>query len=307
MRYASTLVADKRADHLLGNLGTAILSSLVSTPADQGDSVLLRRFIACVQSHGSENRLKEKFAQYYPQKLNILRWNNVQAVRESDIIILAIDPAHVESVLTQPGFRDAVSGKLLVSVAAGWTRQSLERVLYGSETTNNNSEGRAWVVRTLPNVAAQVSQSLTAIEISEPAVPATYLQITDSIFGKIGKTVHIPPKLMDATTAVAGSTPAFFAVIVDAMIDAAVAVGVPRDMAHTMVFQSMQGTASLLQGGLHPALLRDQGTSPEGCTIGGLMVMEEAGVRGHVGRALREAVTIARLMDGSRHLNDTRQ
>ena len=112
---------------------------------------------------------------------------------------------------------------------------------------------------------------------------------------------------MDATTAVGGSTPAMFAVIVDAMIDASVAVGVPREIAHTMIFQSMQGTASLLQSGVHPALLKDQGTSPEGCTIGGIMVMEEAGVRGHVGRALREAVTIARLMDGKRHLNDTRE
>ncbi|THC92739.1 hypothetical protein EYZ11_007787 [Aspergillus tanneri] len=77
---------------------------------------------------------------------------------------------------------------------------------------------------------------------------------------------------MDATTAVAGSTPAMFSVIVDAMIDAAVA-----------------------------------GTSPEGCTIGGLMVTEEAGLRGYVGKALREAVTIARLMDGTRPVNDTRE
>jgi pyrroline-5-carboxylate reductase len=112
---------------------------------------------------------------------------------------------------------------------------------------------------------------------------------------------------MDATTAVAGSTPAMFSVIVDALTDAAVAVGVPRNLAHTMIFQAMQGTATMLQSGIHPALLKDQGTSPEGCTIGGLMTMEEAGVRGHVGKALREAVTIARLMDGTRHVNDTRE
>jgi pyrroline-5-carboxylate reductase len=77
-------------------------------------------------------------------------------------------------------------------------------------------------------------------------------------------------------------------------------------MAHVMTFQAMQGTASLLRSGIHPALLKDQGTSPEGCTIGGLMVMEEAGVRGHIGRALREAVTIARRMDSDPHVNDTR-
>ena len=66
----------------------------------------------------------------------------------------------------------------------------------------------------------------------------------------------------------------------------------------------------MLQSGVHPGLLKDQGTSSEGCTIGGLMVLEEAGVRGHLGRALREAVTIARLMESGKedlHVNDTRQ
>jgi len=97
-----------------------------------------------------------------------------------------------------------------------------------------------------------------------------------------------------------------FAVIVDALVDAAVAVGVQRDQASTMIFQAMAGTASLLQSGIHPALLRDQGTSPEGCTIAGLMVMEEGAVRGNVGKALREAVTVPRRMESETHLNDTR-
>lgn len=217
-----------------------------------------------------------------------------------------MDPADIENVLAQPGIREALENKLLISIAAGWTRQKLEKTIYGGETTVENAGSRAWVVRTLPNIAAQVSQSLTAIEVSEPTLPDEYLQVTTGIFERIGRTVQIPPHLMNATTAVGGSTPAFFAVICDAMIDAAVAVGVPRDLAHTMIFQSMQGTATMLQSGIHPALLKDQGTSPEGCTIGGLMVMEEAGVRGHIGRALREAVTLARLMETSSHVNDTR-
>lgn len=222
------------------------------------------------------------------------------------MVILAVDPADIESVLKQHGLQDALKDKLLISIAAGWTRQKLEQTIYGSETTHTNKSGRAWVVRTLPNIAAQVSQSLTAIETSEPAPPDHYLQITTAIFEKIGRAVHVEPRLMNATTAVGGSTPAFFAVICDALIDAAVAVGVPRDLAHTMIFQSMKGTVTMLQDGMHPATLRDQGTSPEGCTIGGLMVMEEAGVRGHVGRALREAVTLARLMETTEHVNDTR-
>ncbi|KAJ5595534.1 uncharacterized protein N7459_001742 [Penicillium hispanicum] len=285
-----------------GNLGAAILDSLIN--ASQREP-LFHKFIACVRSQGSEDKLKGRFPQHL-DRVSIYRGDNIKAVQESDVIILGVDPADIQNVLTQHGLPDALEEKLLISIAAGWTRHKLEQTIYGSETTASNKPGRAWVVRTLPNIAAQVSQSLTAIEVSEPTPPEEYFQITTAIFERIGKTVQIEPRLMNATTAVGGSTPAFFAVICDALIDAAVAVGVPRDMAHAMIFQAMQGTATMLQGGMHPAILRDQGTSPEGCTIGGLMVMEEAGVRGHVGRALREAVTLARLMETSMHVNDTR-
>lgn len=120
---------------------------------------------------------------------------------------------------------------------------------------------------------------------------------------------------MAATTAVSGSTPAFWAVIVDAMVDAAVAVGLPRGMAQEQVYRSMAGSAAMFLAGWKTGEVRDMGTSPEGCTIGGIMVLEEMGVRGAVGRAVRESVTIAREMGreqdrgqgGGRHVNDTRR
>jgi pyrroline-5-carboxylate reductase len=117
---------------------------------------------------------------------------------------------------------------------------------------------------------------------------------------------------MPATTAVSGSTPAFWAIIVDSLIDAAVAVGLPRKLAQEQIYQSMRGSAEMLQSGIQPGELRDMGTSPEGCTIAGVMVLEEGGVRGVVGRALRESVTVARAMgkvgEGEEvHVNDTRK
>ncbi|OHW89619.1 pyrroline-5-carboxylate reductase [Colletotrichum incanum] len=288
-----------------GNLGIPILKALLDDAKDSANTFPITQFIACVRSEKSAQSLKEKF-RFAEDKLVVSRGENIIAVQKSDVIVLGVDPGDVEAVLSQQGTKEALKDKLLISVAAGWTRGKLEAAIYGSETTSENSEGRAWVVRTLPNIAAIVSQSLTAIEISEPTVPASYLELTEAIFNKIGKTVQIAPKLMNATTALGGSTPAFFAVICDALIDAAVAVGVPRNLAHTMTFQSMLGTATLMQNGLHPALLKDQGTSPEGCTIGGLMVLEEGAVRGHIGKALREAVTVARLMESQTHVNDTR-
>ncbi|KPM41166.1 hypothetical protein AK830_g5422 [Neonectria ditissima] len=286
-----------------GNLGRPILQSLVAGNED----LPFTRFIACVRSEKSHAALTKQFAPHL-EKLAIYRSENVKAVQESKVIILGADPADIESLLTQTGIRDALANKLLISVVAGWTRQKLETTIYGSESSAENREGRAWIVRTLPNIAALASEGLTAIETdnSEPVLPDEYLKLTTSIFERVGRTVHIPPRLMNATTAVGGSTPAFFAVICDALIDASVAVGVPRDMAQTMIYQSMRGTATMLQSGIHPGVLKDQGTSPEGCTIGGLMVLEEGAVRGHLGRALREAVTLARLMETVEHVNDTR-
>ncbi|KAL4911893.1 pyrroline-5-carboxylate reductase dimerization-domain-containing protein [Aspergillus aurantiobrunneus] len=258
-----------------GNLGTAILKTLLTT--DQ----LFTHYIACVRSSSSSQRLTTT----HPALT--ISTDTVTSIQSAHAVILALDPSTIASVLAQPGLVDALGTKPLISVAAGWTRTKLEETLYGSPTDPSTAPKRAG-----------------PIEI-DPAHPPqqSHLALADAIFARVGKTIHIPPSLVDATTAVAGSTPAMFAVIVDSMVDAAVAVGVPRALAQSMVFQAMRGTAGMLQAGEHPALLKDQGTSPEGCTIGGLMVLEE---RGGVGRAVREAVTLARAMDGEAHVNDTR-
>lgn len=262
-----------------------------------------------MQSNSSSERLQSQFASN--DSLKISTGDNASAIKAADVIILALDPSAIERGLTQPGIKDALSSKLLISVAAGWTRQKIEETLYGSSTAENENEnenGRAFVIRTLPTIPALVGQSLTSIEIEpDRQIPQEHLDLTDAIFSRVGKTVHVPPNLLNPATAVAGSTPAMFAVIVDALVDAAVAVGMPRATATTMIVQSMAGSAAMMQSGMTAAELRDQGTSPEGCTIGGLMVLEENGVRGGVGRALREAVTLARIMDGVRHVNDTRE
>lgn len=237
-------------------------------------------------------------------KLTVSKNRNIEAVLDANVVILGVDPADVHQTLGQRGMKEALRGRLLISIAAGWTREKIENYV-----SKESGSERTWVIRTLPNIAAQVSQSLTAIEEPPPETPRHHIATTEAIFNKIGRTVCVSPRLMNAATAVGGSTPAMFAIICDALIDAAVAVGVPRALAQSMIFQSMKGTAEMLQSGIHPSLLKDQGTSPEGCTIAGLMVMEEAGVRGGLGKALREAVTVARLMDGSAdlHVNDTRQ
>lgn len=284
------------------------MKSLINAP--EGSKVNFTRFIACVHSAASEERLKALFPKEQDSgRIVISRNQNVKAVQDASVVILGVDPAVVDVTLRQEGLAQALAGKLLISVAAGWARQTLESII-SSGQGSSSKEGRTWVIRTLPNVAAQVSQSLTAIEDPDPETPESHIKICESIFSQIGRTVKVPPRLMAATTAVGGSTPAFWAIICDAFIDASVAVGVPRGLAQQMIYQSMRGSAEMLQSGLQPGELRDMGTSPEGCTIGGIMVMEEAGVRGALGRALRESVTLARLMGSERsdlHVNDTKQ
>lgn len=284
------------------------MESLLNAKPDS--AAYFTHFVACVHSIASEERLEKRFQKEKESgKLLISRGQNVKAVQDATVVILGVDPSDVENTLEQDGLAQALKGKLLISVAAGWARQSLESIITSSQVSLGKGE-KTWIIRTLPNVAAQVSQSLTAIEDPDPGTPEEHVKTCDAIFSQIGRTVHIAPRLMSATTAVGGSTPAFWAIICDAFIDASVAVGVPRPIAQQMIYQSMRGSAEMLQSGLQPGELRDMGTSPEGCTIGGIMVMEEAGVRGALGKALREAVTLARLMESERqglHVNDTRE
>ncbi|KAK7184295.1 pyrroline-5-carboxylate reductase [Paraphaeosphaeria sporulosa] len=291
-----------------GNLGTPILSSLMGAP--ESARVQFTNYVACVHSAASEERLSKRFPKEKESgKLVISRGQNAKAVSDASVIILGVDPADVEATLKQDGVGAALKGKLLISIAAGWARETLEKIISSTQGSPSN-DSRTWVLRTLPNVAAQVSQSLTAIEDPDPDTPHKHIKTCEAIFNQIGRTVQLAPKLMGPASAIGGSTPAFWAIICDAFVDASVAVGVPRKAAQDMIYQSMRGSAAMLQSGIQPGELRDMGTSPEGCTIGGIMVMEEMGVRGALGKALREAVTLARLMGNEReglHVNDTRE
>ena len=99
--------------------------------------------------------------------------------------------------------------------------------------------------------------------------------------------------MMDVSTALCGSGPAFLALMMESLADGAVAMGLPRAEAQLMAAQTMRGTAGIVLGGEHPALLREKVSTPGGCTIGGLLMLEEGRVRGTVARCVREATVVA--------------
>ncbi|TKA50812.1 Pyrroline-5-carboxylate reductase [Friedmanniomyces simplex] len=155
--------------------------------------------------------------------------------------------------------------------------------------------------------------TVIATSPTAPLDPDTDALVT-WIFTRIGRVTHMPSANMDACTALCGSGPAFIAVILESMAAGAIAMGVPRDDAYLMAAQTARGmTQLMLKGGEggkaeHPAILRDKVSTPGGCTIGGLLVLEEAGVRGTMAKAVREATVVAsQLGEGKSGVNGTRR
>jgi len=179
----------------------------------------------------------------------------------------------------------------------------METALY----SHGNEADTCLLVRAMPNTASGIRESMTVIAISEPPLDIEVSNLITWIFKRIGDVVYLPASNMDASTALCGSGPAFFALMLEATIDGAVAMGLPRAEAQRMAAQTMRGAAGMVLAGEHPALLRDKVTTPGGCTIGGLLVLEEGRVRGTVARAVREATVVAsQLGKGVQGVNGTR-
>lgn len=214
---------------------------------------------------------------------------NVKAVEECQVVLLGCKPQMFREILNAKGMKEALAGKFLISILAGVTVEQIEKHLYGSELPPDACR----IVRAMPNTASFVRESMTVIATSTPDLPSEWEALVTWIFSRIGRVVHLPPSAMDASTALCGSGPAFAALVLEALADGGVAMGLPRAESQLMAAQVMMGTAGLVIAGEHPAILRDKVSTPGGCTIGGLLVLEEGRVRGTVARAVREATVVA--------------
>ncbi|KAI1367836.1 pyrroline-5-carboxylate reductase [Xylaria arbuscula] len=308
-----------------GTMGVAILSGILSslqemnaprplqtsgnsTPRDEVPSRLPTRFIACVRRPESAKRVKQTLWEH-SASLKVVQKDNVAAVMKAEVVLLACKPHHVEEMLNEPGMAKALHGKLLISICAGVTVQQLEIILHGAVPVKDPEvDGRCRIVRACPNTTSAVRESMTVIADSEPPLPPQTSSLVTWIFKRIGDVCYLPAAKMNASTALCASGPAYFALMLEAAIDGAVAMGLPRVEATRMAAQTMRGTAGLVLSGEHPALIRDNVCTPGGCSIGGLLVLEEAGMRGTVSRAVREAACVAsQLGQGVQGVNGTRR
>lgn len=276
---------------ILGTLGTAILSGILSSVVNRSNETInenakLSKFIACVLQPKSAERIRNDLGPSLSKYVNIVQSDqNYNAIAAAKYVILACKPYMVEEILTRPGIEDVCGGKVFISVCAGVSTKQIHDYL--------PSLPLCTVVRAMPNTASQIHESMTVIESPHPPLNADLTSSITWIFSQIGSVTHLPSYQMSNATALCGSGPAFFALVLEAAIDGAVAMGLARHEAVRMAAQTMKGTAELVLQGEHPALLKDKVTSPGGCTIRALSVLEEGGVRGYMAKAIREAAIIA--------------
>ena len=193
---------------------------------------------------------------------------NAEIASEADVVILAVKPQIMSAVLGE--LRSAPKRRnLFVSIAAGVSTARLRETL-GPE---------ARIIRTMPNTPALVLEGVTAIARG-PGLEPGDVEIAEELFRAVGKVVVLDEGLMDAVTGLSGSGPAYVAIVIEALADGGVNMGLDRATAMTLATQTVLGAARLLsETGLHPGALKDMVSSPGGTTIAGIAGLEQGGLR----------------------------
>jgi pyrroline-5-carboxylate reductase len=214
--------------------------------------------------------------------------DNLEAVRKSDLVLLGLKPQQVPEVLQQ--IRPALDAKkLLLSFAASVKTGALEQA----------AGVNLGVVRAMPNTPALLGCGATAL-CGGKFVNAGQLALAERVFQSVGRTVFVEEKHMDAVTGLSGSGPAYIYIILEALAEAGVKVGLPRDIATLLAAQTAQGAATMvLETGSHPALLKDAVTTPAGCTMDGILELEEGGLRVTLIKAVMRATQRAKELASS--------
>lgn len=211
------------------------------------------------------------------------------AVRDADIVLLCVKPNDVPSVLTE--FRPAGVLRphtLIISIAAGVTTSSIEQMV-GAQSA---------VVRAMPNTACVIGKGMTVVSAGAHANPE-HLATAQRIFGTLGRCIMLDEKHLNVVTGLSGSGPAFLYVVMEALADGGVMCGLPRAVATELVAQVALGAAEMvLSTGRHPSALKDDVTTPGGCTIAGLLAMEDGKIRSVLARAVETAAQVASGLGG---------
>jgi pyrroline-5-carboxylate reductase len=205
------------------------------------------------------------------------------ALQTTETIILCVKPAQLSKALGTLKKAGLRVDTCLISILAGCDIASIETIL---DQPNP-------VIRAMTNTPCQVGQAMTVIGPGTHAQPQ-HLAQAKHLFSAVGQCLEMDESYFDAVTGLSGSGPAYLYLIMEALADGGVRVGLPRDKALAIVAQTVLGAATMVQqSGRHPAALRDDVTTPAGCTIGALLTMEDGKIRSVLARAVEEATHIA--------------
>jgi len=209
--------------------------------------------------------------------------NNLEAAKQADLILVGVKPFQVPDLIAE--IKPALTpGKTLVSFAASVKTRAIEEAA-GMEIA---------VVRAMPNTPSALGAGAAAL-CRGRFVKDTQMELAQRLFDTVGRTVLVDEKHMDAVTGLSGSGPAYLYIIIEALAEAGVKVGLPRDIATQLAAQTAFGASKMvLETGYHPALLKDAVTTPAGCTIDGILELEEGGLRVTLIKAVMRATERAR-------------
>ena len=254
-----------------GNMATAMIGGILKS------NLVSSKNVMC--SDLSESKL-QKLNEIYGVTTTI---SNIEVAQKSDILVLSVKPQFYPTVIKE--IKNYVSNNTIIVVIAAGQKIDLIKELFEKEIK---------VVRAMPNTPALVGEGMAAL-CPCPMVLPDELDLICNIFNSFGKCEVISEKLMDAVTAVSGSSPAFIFMIIEAMADGAVLEGMPRDKAYKFAAQTVLGSAKMvLETGKHPGDLKDMVCSPGGTTIEAVRVLEKEGFRSSVMEAMKACTAKAK-------------
>ncbi len=255
-----------------GKLGEALVAGLLKQGVVAATDV-----IASVKHEKSLDRVRERLGVR-------ATLDNREAVRGRDIVLLAVKPQNMDAVVRE--IADVLEPtQIVISVAASVTTAYVAERLEGRQIP---------LVRAMPNTPSVINAGMTALSGGLYARDE-HLKIAEAIFKCVGETVFVDEHLMDGVTALSASGPAYIYVVIESLAEAGVKLGIPRDVSTLLAAQTMLGAARMvLESKAHPALLKDAVTTPAGCTIDGLMELEEGKLRVTLIKAVVKAAERAR-------------
>jgi pyrroline-5-carboxylate reductase len=254
-----------------GNLACALVQGLLGTGHVTKTELML--------SDADPNKLESVRARFDVRSAP----SNTAVAKFADVVVFAVKPQHLPHVLDECS-PDIDANKLVISVAAGVRISTISaRLAAGTR-----------IVRAMPNTAALAGASATALAAGAAAT-ADDLVFARGLFDSVGKSVVLDEPHLDAVTGLSGSGPAYVMLMIEALADGGVRMGLPRDIAQMLATQTLLGSAQLLfQSGEHPAIWKDRVTSPGGTTAAGLEALEAAGVRHALAQAVEQATLRAK-------------